>query len=213
MASSYITPCSVTESSAFLIKPETCVQVGTSRLYGALETSSWTYATYEASIGLEAGQSLQLGILAELTFAHQPAFEAVESYNTTDDALYEVTGEETMATIGIREFKSQVIELALGTGVMYSLGSERVYTFGGGCSMLRRPYTMEFMNESCFAPTAEDVALGITGGAITLYDCFISSGLEWAMTAKEGNTVTLEVQALPVLARSRGNRLGSMLLY
>lgn len=213
MASTYITPCAPTDTSGFLLKPETCVQVGTKRLYGSLEVTSWTYATYGASIGLQDGESFQLGIIADLSFSQKPAFEPLEAYNMTDDPLYEVTGEETLVTIEIRQFDTRILELSFGTGTMYALGDERLITFGGGCDMLRRPYTLEFTNESCFAPTAQDVALGISGGAITLYDCFIQSGIEWAMTAKEGDTIPLEVQVLPVTANARGNRLGNLIIY
>ena len=213
MAGSYITPCAISTTTGLLMRAETCILVGTSRLYGALEVSSWTYATYEISIGLADGQSFNLGVIAELTFSHKPTFEALEAYNMSDDPLYEVTGEETLVNITIREFNTNMIELALGTGTRYVLGDENVFSFGGGCNMLRRPYSLQFLNDSCFAPAAQDVTLGITGGAITIYDAFVQSGLEWAMAAKEGNTVPLELQALPVTDRSRGNRIGSLALY
>ena len=211
MAGTYLTPCSTTATSAMLVKPETCIQVGTARLYGALEVTSFTYLTYGISIGLSA--SFQLGILADLTFSHKPEYAAIESYNVGDDSLYEVTGEETTLTVEIRQFDSRMLELAIGTGSRIVLGDEAVIPFGGGCNMLRRPYSLEFVNASCFAPTSQDVTLGITGGATTLYDCFIQSGLEWAMNAKETNTVPLEMQALPVLERTRGRRLGSLYLW
>ena len=213
MAGTYLTPCSVTATSAMLVQPETCIQVGLSRLYGSLDTSSWTYATYGISIGFESAQGFQLGILADLTFSHKPEYEAIESFNVGDDSLYTVTGEETTLTVEIRQFDKRVMELAIGTGSAITLGDEVVIPFGGGCNMLRRPYVLEFTNESCFAPSAQDVTLGITGGATTLYDCFIQSGLEWAMNAKESNTIPLEMQALPVMERTRGRRLGNMYLW
>jgi len=213
MAGTYLTPCTATPTAELLMKPETCIKVGTERLYGSLEVASWTYATYEASIGLQAGKSFALGIIAELTWTHQPSFEALEAYNLTDDPLYEVTGEETMVSVTIREFNPDMLELAIGTGARYDLGNEAIITFGGGCQMLRRPYSLEFMNESCFAPTAQNVSLGITGGAIVLYDAFVQSGIEWAMSAKEGSTIPLEIVALPVTERARGNRLGVLYVY
>ena len=213
MAGTYLTPCTASPTTGLLMKAETCILVGTERLYDALEVTSWTYATYEASIGLQAGKSFNLGIIAELTWSHKPTFEALEAYNMSDDPLYEVTGEETMVSVTIREFNVGMLELAMGTGARYDLGSEAIITFGGGCQMLRRPYSFEFVNESCFAPTSQDVDLGITGGSITLYDAFVQSGIEWAMAAKEGNTVPLEIQALPVTERARSNRLGVLYLY
>ena len=211
MAGSYITPSSVSDTTGLLLKPETAVEVGTGRLYASLETTSWTYATYNISIGLSA--SFQLGTVADLTFSHVPEYEAIEAYNVGDDSLYEVTGEETTVSVEIRQFDRRVLELAVGTGVRYDLGNETVFGFGGGCSMIRRPWCLEFTNASCWAPDSQDVSVGITGGAITLYDCFIQSGIEWAMNAKENNSVPLEVQALPVLALTKGRRLGSMNLY
>lgn len=213
MAGTYITPCTPTPTAAMMVKPETCIRIGTGRLYEALEVSSWTYSTYQASVSMQSGKSFRLGLIADLTFSHKPSFEAIESTNVADDSLFEVTGEETMISVTIRQFDYRVIELALGTGQMYTLGAEAFYTIGGGCSMIRRPYALEFVNDSCWTPSSQDVTLGISGGCITLYDCFIQSGLEWAMTAKEANTIALEVQALPVMERARGNRLGSMSLY
>jgi len=213
MAGTYITPCSPGATTTMLMKPETCIQVGTGRLYNSLETTSWAYSTYDASVGMKDGQSFQLGVVADLTFSHKPTFEAVESFNISDNSIYEVMGEETTVSVTIRQFDPRIFELAVGTGTMYTLGAERLMTFGGGCTMLRRPYSFEFTNDSCWAPTSQDITTGISGGAITLYDCFIQSGLEWTMTAKEGNTLPLELQALPVLDRARGNRLGCMSLY
>ncbi len=213
MAGTYLTPCTPTTTTGLLMKSETCILVGTARLYEALEVASWTYATYEVSIGLQGGKSFNLGIIAELTWSHKPTFEALEAYNMSDDPLYEVTGEETMVSVTIRQFSVSMLELAIGTGARYDLGAESIITFGGGCNMLRRPYSFEFLNESCFAPSSQDVSLGITGGAIVLYDAFVTSGIEWAMAAKEGNTVPLEIQALPVVARARGNRLGVLYLF
>ncbi len=213
MTGTYITPCTTTITSALLMRAETCIKVGSQRLYDSLETTSWTYLTYEASIGLKAGQAFNLGVIAELTWSHKPTYEPLEAYNLSDDPLYEVNGEETLISVTIREFNVNTLHLAIGTGARYDLGVESIITFGGGCQILRRPWSLEFMNESCFAPTAQDVSLGITGGAITLYDAFVQSGIEWAMAAKEGNTIPLEIQALPVLERARGNRLGVLYLF
>ena len=157
--------------------------------------------------------SFQLGIIADLTFSHVPEYEAVESYNVGDDSLYEVTGEETTLTVEIRQFDHRMLELAIGTGTKIDLGSESVTPFGAGCTILRRPYSLQFTNASCWAPSSQDISLGVSGGAVTLYDCFVQSGLEWAMNSKESNTVPLELQALPVLERTAGMRLGNLYLY
>ena len=213
MGGTYLTPCTVDATEAMLVQAETCVQVGSSRLYGALDTTSYTYLTYGISIGLESGQGFQLGSLADLTFSHVPEFEAVESFNVGDDSLYTVTGEETTLSVEIQQFDYRMLEIAIGTGTRIDLGSETVIPFGGGCNMLRRPYSLEFNNVACMAPSSADISLGVTGGCVTIYDAFIQSGLEWAMNAKETNTVSLEMQALPVLERTRGRRLGNLYLY
>jgi len=213
VSGTYITPCSTTSTAAMIVRPETCVQVGTSTRYGALETTSWTYATYGISIGLEAGQSYQFGVLSALTFSHVPEYEPIESFNLGDDSLYEVTGEETTLSVGIREFDRRTIELALGTGVKIEMGDEAIIPFGGSCNMAKRPYSLEWTNQSCQAPTSQDIALGVSGGCTTLYECFIQSGLEWEMTARESNTAELEMMALPILALTAGRRLGNIYLY
>lgn len=213
MAGTYITPTSPSATAGMLTQAETAVLLGSQRLYDSLEHTSWTYITYEISIGLKAGQSTQLGLITDLTFSHKPSFEPLEAFNMSDDPLYQVTGEETMASITVAEFKPDAIEVAIGTGARYDLGNEVVFSIGSGCNMLRRPYSFEFVNAGCYAPASEDINVGISGGAITLYDAFVQSGVEWAMNAKEGNTIPLEIQALPVADRARGNRLGSIYLY
>jgi len=213
MTGTYITPTTPSATAGFLTQAETAVLVGNDRLYEALEHASWTYATYEISIGLQAAKFFQLGLITDLNFAHKPSFEPVEAYNMSDDPLYQVTGEETTLGVTVAEFKPDIIELAIGTGARRDLGDEVVFSIGAGCNMLRRPYSLEFVNQGCYAPSSENVALGISGGAITLYDAFISSGMEWALAAKEGNTIPLEIQALPVTDRARGNRIGSVYLF
>lgn len=213
MAGTYLTVPSVTTTEAKLVQPESAILVGTSRLYGALETTSWTYSTYGISIGLAAGQSYQLGIVSEVTFSHAPEFEPVETGNTSDNEIYSVSGEETTLSVDIFEFDRRTVELALGTGTRIEIGSEAIIPFGGGCNMLRRPWSVQFTNGHCSAPSAQDISLGVSGGAITLYDAFVQSGLEWTLAAKETNTASLELMALPVLERTKGYRLGNIYLY
>ena len=213
MAGTYYTVAAPTITAGFFVRPETRMCIGYNALYSALETTSWTYATYEASIGMDAGTFFDVGQVADLSWQHKPDFAAVEGFNVMDDSIWEVTGEETMVTVEIQELKDYIFELAVGTGVMYTLGVERLITFGGGCTLRNRPITLEWINDACGAPDSQDVASGISGGILTLYDCFVTSGLEWSMNAKETNTIPLEFQARPVLARALGNRLGCLNLY
>lgn len=213
MAGTYITPCTPTPTAAFVARLESCIKMGTSALYGSLETTSWAYTTYQASIGLKAGQNFELGVVGDLKWSHKPSYEPVETYNIQDDSIYEVTGEETMLTVELLELNPKIIEVASGTGIMYTLGVERLLTFGGGCTMRNRPVSIEFVNDSCNAPAAQDAASGISGGCLTLYDTIVQSGLEWPFSSREVVRIPLELQCRPVLARSLGNRLGNLYIY
>ncbi|NIR26611.1 MAG: hypothetical protein GWN77_06555, partial [Gammaproteobacteria bacterium] len=149
----YYTPSAPTVSQGFLLQPESRVLLGTQYLYGSLEVSSWTYATYTASIGLQAGQSIDLGGLESLGFSQVPTFEPVESANIQDSNIWVLSGEETTVSVGLRQFDPRVIQMALGTGTMYNLGDDRVITFGGKCDMTTRPLSIEWSNVGCYAPS------------------------------------------------------------
>lgn len=188
--------------------------MGTAALYGALETSSWTYTTYEASIGLDGGSSFELGLVDSLGFTHEPSIEPLDSANVADASIYLVTGEETTLEVGVQQFDTRTLEVAMATGTMYSLGNERLITFGGGCSIKNRPISIESGNVACDAPTSPNVSNGITGVVLTLYDCICTSGLPWdSMVAGEISVLDLTFEARPVLARSKGNRLGNIYVY
>lgn len=214
MAGTYYTPSAPTVSEGFLLQAESKVMVGQNYLYSSLETSSWTYQTYTASIGLAAGQGIDLGSVESLGFSHVPTFEAVESANIQTSNIWILTGEETTVSIGLREYRPEILRMALGTGIQYNLDDERVTTFGGKCDMLTRPLTIEWLNVACQAPSSEDITGGVTGGVLTLYDTFCSSGLPWDdINAGALNTISLEFQVRPVLTHALGNRLGNMYLY
>ena len=212
MAGTYITPSAPDPVAAFLVRLESNVKLGTQYLYGSLKVTGWTYTTYTAPVGLSAN-SFSLGTLANISWAHKPGYTAIESFNISDKPLFELDGEETMLTIEIQQIDPRVLEYAVGTGTMYTLGVERLLTFGGGCRIRTRPISVEFVNDSCNKPDSQNMASGLTGGCLTLYNCFVQSGLEWAMGAGETNTIPLELQALPVMTLSRGNRLGNLYLY
>jgi len=209
----YYTVSGPTVTGGFFLRPEGRILVGTSALYGALDITSWTYTTYEASIGLQDGQSFELGQVSDLSWQHAPEYEAVEGFNVADDSVYEVTGEETMVTVEIQEFHPEILEVAVGTGNRYTLGTEMLLTFGGGCTMRNRPISIEFTNAGCEAPSSANITNGITGGVLTIYDAFISNGIDWSMNARESNTASFEFTARPVSARAAGNRLGNLYLY
>lgn len=210
----YYTPSAPTVTEGLLLQPESRVLLGDAYLYGSLETTSFTYTTYTAPIGLASGHGIDLGALESLGFSQVPSFEAVESANIQNSNIWVLTGEETTVSIGLRQFQPLVLNMALGTGLMYSLGDERLITFGGRCEMQSRPLTIEFTNVACQAPSSEDIANGVSGGVLTLYDTFCSSGLPWDdINAGSINSLALEFQVRPVLAHALGNRLGNLYLY
>lgn len=210
----YYSPSAPTVAEGFLLQPESRVLLGTEYLHGSLEVSTWTYTTYTASIGLQAGKAIDLGLLDALSFSHVPAYEAVESANIQNSNIWILTGEETTVTVGLRQFSTTILNMALGTGVLYILGDESLNTFGGACDLQSRPMSIEFTNVACQAPSTEDISGGISGGVLTLYDVFASSGLPWDdINAGTLNVLTLEWQVRPVLSLALGNRLGNLYLY
>lgn len=214
MTGTYYSPASPVVSTGFLIQPGSRVLLGERYLHGSLDVTSWTYSTYTASIGIQDGLGIDLGSLESLGFSHVPTFEAVESANIQSSNIWVLTGEETTLSIGLRQFKPETINKALGTGTHYALGDEALITFGGKCDMQTRPLSIEFTNVACQAPSSQDITGGITGGVITLYDTFVSSGLPWDdINAGTLNTLALELMVRPVLALALGNRLGNMYLY
>jgi len=199
-----------------LVQAESRVLLGNANLYGSLETESATYLAYTASIGLASGASVDLGTLASLGFSHVPTYEPVESANIQDASIWNMSGEETSVSVGLRQFDMAVLQLALGSGIRRDFASdtETLLTFGGKCTMDTRPLCIEAANAACNAPTSEDVQAGITAIIITLYDVISTSGLNWdTMDAKAINELAIEFQARPVLAHDRGNRLGNMYCY
>lgn len=216
MAGTYYSPSAPTTSEGYFLQPETRVMVGTLYAWGSLEVTSFSYSSYTASIGLQAGKGIDLGELASISFSHVPTFSPVESANIRTSSIYILEGEETMASVGLREFKPDLIYMALGTGTQYPLetGTERVITFGDKCDMVTRPLTLEFSDVSCQVPDAADITAGLSGGIITLYDTFVSSGLSLDdMNAGSLNEITLEFTVRPIVALARGNRLGNIYLW
>lgn len=210
----YFTTAGPTDALGFMVQSESRVRLGTETLYGALETSSWTYTTYEASIGLASGKAIDFGQVESLSFTHNPTFEPLESANLQQPTVYTLTGEETTVSVGVRQFDPRVLEVALGTSVMYKLGDEYLFTFGGACSLSSRPLEIAVTNIGCNTPASPNVDNGITAIILTLYDVQATSGLPWDnIVANEINSLDLEFTAKPVLARALGNRLGSLYIF
>ncbi len=206
----YYTHSAPAAVAGFLMMAESQLKIGTASLYGSLETTSWTYATYQASIGLTAS-SFDVGVVSSLGFSETAEINPLESVNVQGATVYVVTGETAVVSVGVQQIMPATLEIALATGVMYSLGNERLITFGGGCSIKSRPISLDAANVACDAPATPNVTNGISVVIVTFYDCICTSGLPWdAIVAGEMSSIDLEFTARPVMARSRGNRLGNI---
>lgn len=207
-------PTAPTTTEGYFVKAESRVLLGSSALYGSLDVTSTSYTQYTISVGLESGQGTELGFMESIGYSYVPTWESVDSANVATGTVYDMTSEELTLTLGVREFKYQVIQAAINSGVMYSGANEVLFAFGGGCTLVNRPIAIEFTNQACAAPTSPDIATGVTGGVLTAYDCICTSGLPWdAISRGEMNMLSLEFKARPVSARTKGQRLGSLWLY
>jgi len=204
------TPTAPVTTEGYMVKTESRMLLGKTALYGSLDVTTLSYTTYTISVGIATGQSWELGFLESVGFSYVPTWESVDSANVATGTVYDMTSEEFTITAGLREFKPQVLEAALGSGVMYTLGTEVLYAFGGGCSLVNRPIAIEFTNQACNLPAvANAVTSGITGGILTGYDMVCSSGIPWdAMVRNELNLLSLEWKGRPVNARTKSQRLG-----
>ncbi len=211
---SYFTTAAPTDALGYLVQSETRVRMGTESLYGSLEVTSWAYTTYEASIGLQDAKAVDFGQVESLSFSHVPTFEPLESVNIQSPSVYVLTGEETTFSVGVQQFDPALIEVALGTGTLYQIGNEFLNPFGGACSALTRPIEIGVTNIACNAPDAPDATAGISAIVLTIYNAQTTSGFDWGdILASETNNFSLEMLALPVLARSLGNRMGNIYIF
>lgn len=212
----YFTSASPTVLAGLAVQSETRVRIGTLRLYtGSLETTSALYQAYKASIGLVAQNSFDLGELNSLGFEHVPTFDRPDTPNVLQSSLQILSSEETKITIGVRQFDPRVLEILVGTGVMYTIGNEALITVGGKCNTARRPVELSSINIGCNAPaTPTSTLTGITGIVITAYDASCTSGLPWSdMKATELNGLDTEWTVYPVDVNALGNKLFNIYIY
>ncbi len=209
----YFTTAGPASIEGLLVQMETRLRIGTSRLYGSLETTSWTYTTYEASVGLSA--SWDVGQVASLGLEITSELEEVESANIRSSGIFVAGAEEATLSVGVRQFDARTLELAMNNAVMYTLGDERMFTVGGACTTRARPIELAATNVACGAPsTPGDVLAGVTAIVVTFYDMQCTSGLPWGdIVANELSTLELEFSALPVTARALGNRLLNIYVF
>jgi hypothetical protein len=211
----YFTTAAPQDALGYMVQSESRIRVGTDNLYGSLETSSWTYSTYGASIGLKAGKAIDFGQVESLGFSHTPTFEPLESANIQQPSVYTLTGEETTVSVGVRQFNPKLLEIAVGTGTLYKLGNEYLLPFGGACVTKSVPLEIAVTNIGCNRPTSPNAAAsGITAIVLTLYDVQATSGLDWGdIVANEINNFSLELAAKSVNSNALGNRLGNMYIF
>lgn len=213
--SSYFSGTGPQVIAGLVMQSETRIQVGTARLYGALEVSSPAYSVYNASIGLQAGRGIDLGEVESIGFEHVPSFENPDTANVVRSSLELLTEEETTISIGIRQFDARILELMVGTGVMYTLGNARLITGGGKCTTEKRPIEIYANNIGCNSPDNEQSVLtGVTAIVITAYDASCTSGIPWSdILANEINVLDTEWTVHPVNSLSAGNRRFSIFIY
>lgn len=210
----YYTTTAPTVTAGYLVKAESTVKIGTDTLFDALDTSNWLYTTYGVPVGLQAGRSLELGMLNSIGFSYTPTWEAIDSANLPQGTVYDMTGEELTVSLEIREFKPEVLRVAINSGVFYTVDNEVLYAMGGGCQLESRPITIEFTNQSCDVPGTANINNGVSGGILTVFDTISSSGLPWdSIVRNELNSLSLEFKARPVNSLDRGKRLASLYMW
>lgn len=211
----YFTTASPTVLTGLMMQSETRIRIGTERLWGALEVSSAAYNAYMASIGLRDGFAWDLGMLSSLSFEHVPSFAEPDVANLLTSPVETLESEEVTIGIGVYQFDPRTFEIALGTGVMYEIGNERLFTVGGKCTTERRPIEIAATNIGCYAPASPgSVLTSLTAIVITVYDAQCTSGVPWSeMVANALNTVELEFSAKPVTSLALGNQLFSAYFF
>lgn len=201
-----------------LVQASASVLLGIEELYGSLEVASDTYTSYNASIGLQDGKSVDLGELSELGTVINATVEPFDAVNQRQPSIYIVTEEEVTLTTGITEFDYRVIEVLFHNGALYDLASasnpEKLITFGGSCNIKFRPMTIGAANIACYLPANQNAELGITGIIMTFYNMMSTSGFNLdTLSAKELNTMTIEWSGTPVTTNELGNQQGNIYIF
>lgn len=203
-----------------MVQSETRVRMGTDYLYGSLETSSSAYtAAYGyASVGLKAGNSFDLGLVASLGLEITNEKEKFEAANVLDSGINLMTGESAVLSVGVVQFDPRVLQMCLSNGVMYEVGTsarERLFTVGAAAGSVTRPIELAATNIFTGAPgTPVDTESGISAIIVTFYDMECTSGLPWGdIVANSIHTLELEFTARSVSERAAGNRMLSVYIF
>jgi len=214
----YVTVNSPSKTLGMLFQAYAQVLVGTSELFGSLETTSDTYTAYGASIGMTDGNSVDLGELSELSTNINSTIEPFDSVNQRQASIYIVTEEVAEVTTGLTQFDYQVLEMLFHNGALYDLAgaanNEKLITFGGSCDIKFRPLSIGAANIACYLPDSQDIELGITALYLTLYNVMSTTGFNIdTLSAKELNTMTVTWASTPVTTNALGNQMGNLYLF
>lgn len=199
-----------------LVQAGARLRIGTSAMYGSLETTSPTYTAYNASIGLTAGNAVDFGKVGELGVTINAAVEPFDAVNERQPSIYIVTEETCTVNVALTQFDPDILSVLLHNSVIYNFSApvEVLMTFGGSCAIKNRPLQLDVTNIACFLPGSQSTDLGITGIIFTIYDAIANNGLTWEnMSAKELNTMSAEFMGRPVSTLALGNNLGNIYIF
>jgi hypothetical protein len=191
---------------------ENALVIGNAELWASLETSSYIYATYGASVGLQENAGTQLGGCRDISFERTQDVEAVELGNVVDSGIYEITSEENTLTFSAMEWRPDVIGIAFGVTAKTVTATDSVVIFGGGCNVASRPIVVQGENVSCNAADITNLTDGVEFAVLTLYDCYSSEGATLPFSASEDAPLDITMRCKPVLSLSRGERIGNLYL-
>lgn len=204
--------CTFEFLEGFAPRWQTCVEIGTSALWGSLETATWIYSVYGASVGLAAGQGRQIGACDDLEFEYSKDFSEIEISNVISTGVYELDSEEVQLTMNMYEWQPENIAFAFNTTYSLVTATDGVIQFGGGCTLNARPIAVHGTNIACNASEITDLTDGVDYMCLTLYDCYSTEGATLPMEAREDNPIPITIRARQVLSLAAGTRLGNLYL-
>lgn len=205
-------------TTAYTAEFESRIRLGKDQHYAALVVLGSTYtAVYDyASTGLQTSQAFDLGQLASPpSIEPTVTFEEVEAGNVKSSGLFALTEEGITASLAVKEWNPEMMELAIQNGDMQTVNTdERLFRAGGTCTIRNRPLELSAFNVGCYAPAASDMSAGIQGFILTVYGGYISSGFTIGeLMPNETSTIELEYTGIPWLQRALGNQLYNILAY
>lgn len=213
MAAIYdLNPLAFDFEKGFAPRLENSVEIGTSALWGSLDTTSYIYTVYGASIGLESGQGRQIGGCDDLSFEYAREFGELEIGNVVSSGVYELDSEEATVTMNMYEWQPENIAFSFNTTYSLVTAKNGLIQFGGGCDLNSRPIIIRGSNIGCNADAITDLTDGIDYAVLTLYDCYSTGGATLPFQANENNPIPITIRAKPVLSLTAGQRIGNLYL-